>query len=129
MTSVLALLSISSLLCTAFLVYLLPPELTSVSFLDALNAPPSKYRSSEPSSFRGVGDKGPVLQYLPYMNAGLCVLLGILGLVFRGREVVWWGFGWLPGLVWAIILVAKVVMRSVNPEAELGGLRYEFKGA
>jgi hypothetical protein len=35
----------------------------------------------------------------------------------------------LPGFVYGFVLLAKVVMGSVNPEAELGALRYEFKGA
>lgn len=56
-------------------------------------------------------------------------MLAFLGMVFRGREDVWWGFGWLPLGVCGTVLLAKVVMGSVDPEAELGGLRYEFKGA
>jgi hypothetical protein len=68
-------------------------------------------------------------QFLPLLNLGLCVALGLLGMVFRGREEVWWGFGWLPAGVYAVVLIAKVVMGSVDPEAELGGLRYGFKGA
>lgn len=67
--------------------------------------------------------------YLPYLNLALVTVLGLLGLVFKGREEVWWGFGWLPAGVYGVILVAKFLMGSVNPEAELETLRYEFKGA
>lgn len=74
-------------------------------------------------------DRSPIREYLPYLNIGLCAVLGLLGMVFRGREEVWWGFGWLPAGVYGMVLLAKVVMGSVDPEAELGGLRYEFKGA
>jgi len=63
------------------------------------------------------------------MNMGLCVLLGILGVVFKGRSDIWAGFGWVPGVIWVTVLIAKGVMGSVDPEAELEGLRYEFKGA
>lgn len=63
------------------------------------------------------------------MNLALSAVLALLGLVFRGREFVWWGFAWLPGFVYGVVLLAKVVMGSVNPEMELGSLRYEFKGA
>jgi len=50
-------------------------------------------------------------------------------MVFRGKEEVWRGFGWLPAGVYLVVLIAKVVMGSVDPEAELGKLRYDFKGA
>lgn len=74
-------------------------------------------------------DEGPIVEYLPLLNVGLCLMLGLLGMVFKGREEVWWGFGWLPAVVYAVVLVAKYVMGSVDPETELGGLRYGFKGA
>ena len=67
--------------------------------------------------------------FLPYMNSALCALLGVLGMVFRAREDVWWGFGWLPAAVYGVVLGGKVVMGSVDPEEELGRLRYSFKGA
>ncbi|KAH8601027.1 hypothetical protein B0O99DRAFT_610118 [Bisporella sp. PMI_857] len=129
-TSILSLLSISSLLSTAFLIHILPPTKTSISFLDALSSPPSNSRGS------GVGIKGnvyeaqgPLEKYLPYLNGVLCILLGILGTVFRAREEVWRGFGWVPGVIYGVVLVGKVVMAGVDPEGELKGLRYEFKGA
>lgn len=45
------------------------------------------------------------------------------------RFEVWWGFGWLPGLVWGVVVLAKWIMGGVDPESELGGLRYGYKGA
>lgn len=74
-------------------------------------------------------DYGPVVRYLPYLNIVLSVLLALLGMVARGRVEIWFGFAWLPGSVYGVALLAKVVMGSVNPEAELSALRYEFKGA
>jgi hypothetical protein len=50
-------------------------------------------------------------------------------MVFRGRSDMWVGFGWLPAVVYGVVLLAKVIMGSVDPEAELGGLRYGYKGA
>jgi uncharacterized membrane protein len=97
----------------------LPPGHTAIPFLDVRNAEPAQE----------LGDRGPVRRYLPYLNLALAAVLGLLGMVFRGREMVWWGFAWLPGGVYGIILLAKVMMGSVDPEAELGALRYEFKGA
>jgi hypothetical protein len=125
-TSFLSILSISSLLSTTYLLFTLPPGRTNIPILDAFNAP--KIASSSGSVLKIQGD-GPIAQYLPLLNVGLCIVLGLLGMVFRGREEVWWSFGWLPAGVHAVVLLAKVVMGSVDPEAELVGLRYGFKGA
>ena len=129
-TSFLSILSISSLLCTTYLLYSLPPSRTNIPILDSLNAP--KSTTSSPHSTRvpsRIQFDGPIAQYLPLLNLGLGIVLGLLGMVFRGREEVWWGFGWLPAGDYAVVLLAKVVMGGVDPEAELGDLRYGFKGA
>jgi len=125
-TSLLSLLSISSLLSTSYLLYILPPGTTSISLLDTWNTPTSEVSHS---GLRQVQDHGPLQQYLPYLNLGLCTILGLLGMVFRGKEEVWRGFGWLPAGVYVVVLISKVVMGSVDPEAELGRFRYDFKGA
>ena len=126
-TSLLSLLSITSLLSTAFLVYILPPGITSINFLDALNVPPpSKSRRSTGPIHQ---PQGPIETFLPYMNIVLSMMLGLLGMVTRGKEELWMGFAWLPGAIYAIVIGGKWVMGSVNPEDELGGLRYGFKGA
>lgn len=117
-TSLLSLLSISSLLSTAYLLFILPPETTAIPFLDALNG---RTESS--------GHGGPILTYLPYLNIGLVVMLSILGLVSKGRDELWFGFGWVPAVVLGMVMLAKVVMASVDPEAELEDLKYGFKGA
>lgn len=59
----------------------------------------------------------------------LCIILGLLGTVSKSTEMIWWGFGWLPAGVYTVVLVAKVLMGSVDPETELESLKYEFKGA
>lgn len=47
-----------------------------------------------------------------------------------GRKYdVWWGFGWLPAVVQGVVVLAKWIMGGVDPEGELEGLRYGFKGA
>ncbi|KIN05545.1 hypothetical protein OIDMADRAFT_38068 [Oidiodendron maius Zn] len=131
-TAFFSLLSITSLLSTAYLLHSLPPGVTAIPFLDAWNvsaaADESANRIPDPL-IQGLVDHGPVRKYLPYLNLALSAVLALLGLVFRGREFVWWGFAWLPGFVYGVVLLAKVVMGSVNPEMELGSLRYEFKGA
>jgi hypothetical protein len=54
-------------------------------------------------------------------------LIGILTAARKGRESVLADF--LPVIVYGVILAAKVVMGGVDPERELGGLRYRYKGA
>jgi hypothetical protein len=131
-TSLLSLLSITSLLSTAYLLYILPPGRTAIPFLDALNSPPA---ANDRASRRNLSqkfdvDEGPIKQYLPYLNLGLCgVLFLLVTVVSRKTEELWWGFGWLPAGVYAVVLLAKWVMGNVDPEGELGGLRYGFKGA
>lgn len=39
------------------------------------------------------------------------------------------GLGNLPGIVYAVVVVAKLMMASVDPERELGALKYGYKGA
>lgn len=64
--------------------------------------------------------------YLPLLNAVLCGLLVLAGLVGSGNGVV---LGLLPALVYGTVLVAKTVMADVDPERELSVLKYEYKGA
>lgn len=138
-TSFLSLLSITSLCCTAYLLYSSAPAVTGFSFIDkALNSSSSSSQKQLQGlgglkGFRGLkgqgggGDEGPINTYLPYLNLGLCVVLSILGAV--GRKEVWLGFAWLPGFVLGVVVLAKWVMGGVDPEGELGSLRYGFKGA
>jgi hypothetical protein len=130
-TTLLSLLSITSLLSTTFLLFTLPPSETGISFLDALNKPKAPLSRQERLQIQ---DSGPIRQYLPILNLGLCIVLGGLGMVvgrnLEGkRDELWLGFGWLPAGVYTVALVGKWVMGSVDPEAELGGLRYGYKGA
>ncbi|KAF7887392.1 hypothetical protein EAF00_009686 [Botryotinia globosa] len=141
-TSLLSILSITSLLSTAFLIYSLPPEKTSISFLDNINQP----SKDSPRSKIGVlvannVDDGPLQTYLPILNLVLSLILGILGTMIKSKHQsrsrmseaetnIWWtGFEWLPLGIYAVVLLAKTVMGGVNPEEELGSLRYGYKGA
>lgn len=137
-TTLLSLLSITSLLSTAYLIHILPPHITGLQYLDNLNtssssAPRSLASRKAALVQAGVGG-GPVEKYLPLLNCGLCVVLvGLGGVVGRKLESsgrgLWWGFEWLPAGVWAVTVLAKWVMGGVDPEGELGSLRYELKGA
>jgi hypothetical protein len=131
-TTLLSLLSITSLLSTAYLLYILPPGRTAISFLDAFNSPPATkdQASKQYLSQKFEVGEGPIKQYLPCLNLGLCGVLVLLGMLVRRKtEELWWGFGWLPAGIYGVVLLAKYVMGSVDPEGELGSLKYGFKGA
>jgi hypothetical protein len=152
-----ALLALTSLASTAWLLYYLPPAETGISYLDSLGS------SSRPAARSGILSDGenddvtalrrsrtsrrrrassfsvaahagfhrtPLETWLPYLNLGLCGVLFALGILKSAKN----GSGsliidLLPGVVYAVVLAAKMVMGEVDPEGELGGLRYEYKGA
>ncbi|KAK8920028.1 hypothetical protein VCV18_008861 [Metarhizium anisopliae] len=131
---VIAVLSLTSLLSTAYILYKLPPPETGIAPLDAWVQRGGVPEASETIRRlkRGAGpDKSPLEMYLPYLNCVLSGVLVVLGLVLgRGDgSFAWIGMGNLPAIVYGVVLVAKVVMGSVDPERELGGLKYGFKGA
>ncbi|KAK0107291.1 hypothetical protein ONS95_003989 [Cadophora gregata] len=141
-TALLSLLSITSLLSTAYLIHILPPHITGLQYLDKLNSSsssssaPRSLASRKAAMLQAGGGGGPVEKYLPLLNCGLCVVLvGLGGVVGRRLEAggsgsgLWWGFEWLPAGVWGVTVLAKWVMGGVDPEGELGSLRYELKGA
>ncbi|KAF4813600.1 hypothetical protein CGCTS75_v013631 [Colletotrichum tropicale] len=76
--------------------------------------------------------KSPLEQYLPYLNLGLCAMLVLTGMVTKSGERDTFGhvgLGNLPAIVYIVIILAKVVMASVDPEKELSALKYGYKGA
>ncbi|KAI1855150.1 hypothetical protein JX266_000015 [Neoarthrinium moseri] len=85
---------------------------------------------------------GPLGTWLPYLNLGLCALLVLMGLLGAGTAAgrgaaagavprSWGhvGLPYLPAVIYAVVLLANVVMGGVDPERELSGLKYEYKGA
>ncbi|ROW03676.1 hypothetical protein VMCG_05486 [Cytospora schulzeri] len=119
------------------------------SGIEALNERRRKRRRSS-NSLSFARQKSPLERHLPYLNVGLCAVLVLYGLLVRrsgggsgsesgvgdgdGGEVHaqqfgWLGLGNLPGIVYAVVVVAKLVMASVDPERELEALKYGYKGA
>lgn len=154
-----ALLALTSLASTSWLLYCLPPAETGIPYLDKLGQPSARpavrsgilsdqeddddatalrrsrtSRRRRASSFsvaaHAVFHRTPLEQWLPYLNLGLCGVLFVIGVLKSAKN----GGGslvldLLPGVVYAVVLAAKMVMGEVDPEGELGGLRYEYKGA
>ncbi|OWT43633.1 hypothetical protein VFPPC_18164 [Pochonia chlamydosporia 170] len=133
-TPIIAILALTSLLSTTYILYKLPPAETGIGPLDAWirrdDIPPAA--ETVRRLRRGLGaEKAPLEMYLPYLNCLLVMVLAVMGLVVEGEEgsFAWIGVGNLPGIVYGVVLAAKVVMGGVDPERELGGLKYGYKGA
>ncbi|KAI0161390.1 hypothetical protein GGR57DRAFT_355819 [Xylariaceae sp. FL1272] len=144
-----ALLALSSLSCTAWSLYALPPGVTGVKLLDAwvksaspqptdqiptgANAQRRRRLSGTNTQIFWSQHRSPLEAYLPFLNLGLCAVLILTGLLSpkRVQEQHWGhvGLANLPAVVYAVVLIAKMVMGSVDPERELAALRYEYKGA
>ncbi|TRX92896.1 hypothetical protein FHL15_006302 [Xylaria flabelliformis] len=79
--------------------------------------------------------RSPLQQYLPFLNIALCSLLilaGFLSSSQRSAAHQHWGhvgLANLPALIYVVVLVAKMLMGSIDPERDLSALRYEYKGA
>ncbi|KAK2938296.1 hypothetical protein FoTM2_001514 [Fusarium oxysporum f. sp. vasinfectum] len=136
-TALLALLSLTSLFSTAYLLHHQPPASSGIPFLDSWAKPKTPRPTRPPSlstresSFSYVERRSPLETYLPYLNLGLGLVLILMAWAI-GRtksEAVWPGMGYLPLVVYGIILVSKMVMGSVDPEKELSSLKYDYKGA
>lgn len=126
-----ALLALTSLASTAWMLYTLPPGVTGVAALDHWSAggpPRQKTQQQRPLPL----PKSPLEVYLPYLNAGLCLVLMATGLLSPAHAPQHWGhvgLGNLPAVVYVVVLAAKMTMGSVDPEEELTALKYDYKGA
>ncbi|KEF55964.1 uncharacterized protein A1O9_07544 [Exophiala aquamarina CBS 119918] len=132
------LLSITSLLATAYIMYMIPTGAALFTNpvrprLD-LSAVALRRRGRQidlPDFFGGADS--PLTQYLPYLNTFLSVLLALLALGFRGKSGVpdgIWAFFLLPGMVFAIVLVVRASINDIQKGlTELQGMRYDYKGA
>ncbi|KAG7285263.1 hypothetical protein NEMBOFW57_009884 [Staphylotrichum longicolle] len=153
----LPLLGLSSLLATGWMLHRLGPTETGLAFFDQQyqqqqgqhNPRPHEWASGSGSRTKprtnGILTTGqdplrwsrsPLEQHLPRLNLALAALALLTGLLERAKlgpaaavgvsPVL---LGALPGVVYAVVVGAKVVMAGVDPERELDGLRYGYKGA
>ncbi|KAH7320905.1 hypothetical protein B0I35DRAFT_202246 [Stachybotrys elegans] len=135
-TSLFALLALTSLLSTAYLLHVQPPGCTGIAPLDAWIRRGDVGQATADAvnllQHMPIVSSSPLQTYLPYLNLALVLLVGLMGLV-AGREATaafgWIGLGNLPALVYVVVLVADVIMGSVDPEKELSALKYQYKGA
>ncbi|KAH6645788.1 hypothetical protein BKA67DRAFT_663674 [Truncatella angustata] len=148
-----AVLGLTSLAVTTWLLWSQVPGVTGIAFLDRLAASTgaedtihgdhghhisTRRRSrresfSIPTAVSVAKTKSPLEVWLPYLNLGLCGTLVLAGLFApsarRGGSWGHVGLANLPGVVYVVVLAAKMLMGGVDPEKELSGLKYDFKGA
>ncbi|GAW13169.1 hypothetical protein ANO14919_025470 [Xylariales sp. No.14919] len=154
-----ALLALSSLAATAWTLWSLPPGVTGIRALDTwagsagsqsaaaaggntllgpigANAQRRRRASAAGSRFFTWAQRhrSPLQQYLPLLNVAICALLVLAGFLSSQRSAAaqhWGHIGLanLPAVVYVVVLVAKMLMGSIDPEKELSALRYEYKGA
>ncbi|KAK2607429.1 hypothetical protein N8I77_006101 [Diaporthe amygdali] len=173
-TTLIAVLGLTSLASTAFLLFSLPPTETGIHALDSRARSGSargqhgddaaagvasgsddgpsglctlsqrRQRRRRASSFSLAPQRSPLERHLPLLNVGLCAVLVLYGLLVQRRggssehydrdedhrqHFGWLGLGNLPAIVYAVVIVAKLLMANVDPERELTALKYDYKGA
>ncbi|KAK8129592.1 hypothetical protein PG999_001972 [Apiospora kogelbergensis] len=142
LNTLVAMLALTSLGSTAWMLHALPPGETGIPALDrwvkgisgqSSGGNAKRGMDSSTSAMLGVMQrKSPLETFMPYLNAGLCCVLILTGFVSKAHAPQQWGhvgLGNLPAVVYAVVLLAKMVMGSVDPEGELGALKYDYKGA
>lgn len=111
----LALLSITSLLCTGYILQFLPVQ--------------GPERKGKKPIYQIDAARGPVERYLVYLNAALAGLLVLVSVVSWGkglREQAWKEA--LPGIVMCLTLLVRQLLAPLDLE-ELQRAKYEYKGA
>ncbi|KAH8178235.1 hypothetical protein LIA77_03317 [Sarocladium implicatum] len=134
-TTLLALLSLTSLASSVFLLLRLPLTSSGFPALDAWAASGStrlQQQQQLKKQRQAILVDSPLETWLPSLNLGLAGVLVLLGFVsaeaWRGAFG-WIGMGNLPAVVFGVVVASKLLMGSVDPEAELGALKYDYKGA
>ncbi|KAI9738474.1 MAG: hypothetical protein M1818_005371 [Claussenomyces sp. TS43310] len=135
----LALLSITSLLSTAYILYRLPTGRTGIPGLEFTRSitrsggipitTPQRYDGKRRSHTALVGDawdQGPLERYLPALNLLLVAVLALAAPVLRPGPPLGWAL--LPAGVYGVILIVNVVMGGVDV-GELESLKYGYRGA
>ncbi|KAI9794821.1 MAG: hypothetical protein M1816_002949 [Peltula sp. TS41687] len=127
-TRLLILLSLTSLLSTAYTLRYIPVN------HEPRDDQRRKKGNNRPLRSRGSvgwaeGEDGPLKRYLHVLNGVICGLLALVSLLLVGRRGDVQGVVWMvPGFVLMVVMVARRIMASVDVE-ELEDLRYEYKGA
>jgi hypothetical protein len=135
--ALLCLLGITSLVSSAYIMYMVPVGAPpgSLSVLPSRTASSFQQRRdhhvSQPSLLL-TSDESPINQYLPYLNLFISVLLLLASWAYRSRDAPegFWLFLLLPGLIFGMVFVARRSISDIQTGlGKLRGMRYEYKGA
>lgn len=110
-----AILSISSLSCTAYILHFMPIE--------------APERKGKKPVYQVEVEKGPLEKYLPYLNGVLIVLLQLAAVLSWRRGAV--DEAWretLPAIIFGLTMFSRQQLAPLDLE-ELQRARYELKGA
>jgi len=118
----LAFLSVSSLLSTAWTLHYFPPRMRQRRSAAMGLRARSMYRLQYQA-------EGPIEEYLPWLNGGLCGVLAFIAVLEwrKGRVDAAWRSA-VPGIIFVIVMSARRQMRPLDVDG-LERLRYEYKGA
>ena len=135
--ALLCLLSITSLVSSAYIMYMIPlgTPLGSLSKVPRTTPSPQQRRDHAftRTSFLLTSDESPINQFLPYLNAFISVLLFLASWAYRSRTGAPDGF-WVvllfPGVIFVMVFMARRSMADIQTGlSDLRGMRYEYKGA
>lgn len=135
--ALLCLLSITSLVSSAYIMYMIPlgTPLGSLSTFPrtAPGAQQRRNHGGSQTSFLLTSDESPINQYLPYLNAFISALLFLGSWAYRSRTGTpdgFWIFLLFPGVIFMMVFIARRTMADVQSGlSELRGMRYGYKGA
>jgi hypothetical protein len=114
-------LAITSLLGTAYAVYIIPSKASEVK------KPPTLATAT--LGRRSQIEDGPLRKYIDHLNAGICVILALQAIRAKSKGLL--DETWLAVLPCGVFLLLFLVRTQLKPVdiAELEKLRYGYKGA
>lgn len=115
------LLSITSLLSTAYILHFIPPK----------QKQPPDPKGKRPLYLMRGQDDGPINQYLPWLDGALGAFIALLGLLSWRKGAIDAGDTWravLPGIIFAVVMLAREQLAPLDVDG-LERLKYDYKGA
>jgi hypothetical protein len=135
--TLLCLLGITSLVSTAYIMYMVPVSTPvgalSSSTRGSASTQRRQFHALSSTSFLFTSSESPINQYLPYLNGFIGVLLCMAAWAYHTKSDVPQGF-WFsllyPGPTFGVVLMVRRNMVEIQKGlTELNGMRYGYKGA
>ncbi|RKF77330.1 hypothetical protein GcM1_220037 [Golovinomyces cichoracearum] len=129
-TAIFSVLSITSLLSTAYLLVSVLHR-SDATAINPLSQPSFQSPLPRNEAYNLLStSQGPIKKFLPYLNLGLCFSLAVLGILINNKYGdLWLGFCWLPAINYGAVILTTWYIAIVDPQAELKKLKYTYRGA